>query len=286
MEPELLCGGSGKFGASNATCLTQIQIDNVYELYKEASLDGKVVYPSYLPGLEDSAAVLKGKSLKASHWMQLVVYHFPSLKKTFNPFTDITYEAIQKAKAENPGKYNADDVNLSAFLKSGAKAITYHGTSDLVVSPRNTLNYYNRAVQATGDALKDVFKVYMVPSMLHSRGGRGPIHFGGITHIDVGNRPLKFDTQHDMILALVAWVENAHEPKEQVAATYKNRLAYLPEPSDPTAGPDIDMPIDTVYQNYNWGVVNTRILCPFPQKAVYNSGITNGEESYKSFQCV
>jgi feruloyl esterase len=114
LEPALLCGGKGKFSSSNGTCLTQMQIDNVYNLYKDTLLDGKFVYPAYLPGLEDSASVLRGRGAKASGWTQLVVYKSPKLDPKFDPFADITYDALQKGKAADPGKFNADNPDLSA----------------------------------------------------------------------------------------------------------------------------------------------------------------------------
>jgi hypothetical protein len=122
--------------------------------------------------------------------------------------------------------------------------------------------------------------------MMHSRGGRGAINYGAITHNDAGARPLKYDSKHDMILSLVAWVEKDNEPTDQIAATYDMRSAYLPDqPVGSSDGPDTDLPIDTVYQNYNWGVLNTRKLCPWPLKAKYKSGITTGDKSHESFEC-
>lgn len=123
--------------------------------------------------------------------------------------------------------------------------------------------------------------------MKHSRGGRGAINFGGITHTDAGARPLQYDSKHDMILAIVAWVEKNQEPADQIAATYENRNAYLPNQpiKGVNEGPDIDLPVTDVYQNFNWGIVNTRKLCPWPQKAIYKSGPTQGKDSHISFNC-
>lgn len=123
LEPALLCGGNGKFSKTNATCLTQLQIENVYNLYKETTLDGKYVYPAWLPGLEDSASVLRGKNAKASGWTQLVVYKEPKLDPKFNPWKDITFNALQKGKAADPGGFNADSSDLSGFVQAGAKTI-------------------------------------------------------------------------------------------------------------------------------------------------------------------
>lgn len=287
LEPALLCGGKGKFGSSNGTCLTQAQISNVYDLYKDTLLDGKFVYPAYLPGLEDSASTLRGRNAKASGWTQLVVYKQPKLNPSFDPFKDITYDALQKGKLADPGKFNADNPDLSGFVQAGAKTICYHGTSDLVISPQATLRYLDAAVKKTGVALNKSLKFFLIPGMKHSRGGRGPINFGGITHTDAGARPISYDSKHDMILSLVAWVEKDNEPREQIAATFNTREAYLPDQPIRGAadGPDTDLPVKDVYQNYNWGIANTRKLCPWPMKAKYKSGPTTGERSHESYEC-
>lgn len=194
------------------------------------------------------------------------------------------YEAVERRLCESmPGSALSASTNHSACLA----ASSYHGLADLVVSPVATMDYIEQVRKVTGSAVDRSIKLYTVPSMLHSRGGRGAVNFGGITHNDPGARPLQFDSDHDMILALLAWVERAKEPEAQVAATYEHRLALVPE--QPTAGDpsraDIDLPIRDVFQNYNWGLVNTRMLCPYPQKAKYRSGPTSGKDSHKSFVC-
>ena len=121
LESELLCGGTGKYSGSNGTCLTQAQIDNAYNLYKDTYIDGKFVYPRYLPGLEDSAGTPTGSSIKASGWTQLVVYKKPQLDSDFDQYNNITYDALQAGKREDPGGVNADETDLSPFVQWGGK---------------------------------------------------------------------------------------------------------------------------------------------------------------------
>ena len=148
-----------------------------------------------------------------------------------------------------------------------------------------TINYLNKVFKVTSGKVHSAIKFYLIPGMQHSRGGPGPINFGGITQRDAGNRPLEYDTDHDMILALVAWTEKGREPAAQVGATYQRRSTIIPSQDTGGSSTDIDLPIPDVYQNYNWGVVDTRLLCPYPQKAIYKSGATAGRHGHKAFRC-
>lgn len=286
----LLCGGNGRFSGSNATCLTEKQLASLEILYQDAQLDGHFVYPRYLPGLESSAASLKATEKKASGWTQLAVLKYPALNKSFNPFTDISFDQIQTGNLADPGKANAAQTDLSEFVNFGGKMILYHGGADMVISPMATIQYFEEAVKVTkpkdGSPASDSLKFFFVPGMQHSRGGPGAWHFGGVTQTEAGNRPLKYDTKHDMLLALVSWTEGGHAPQEQVAARYEIRQAILPERLAADSDPKTDLPIPTMSQNYNWGVTDTRLLCPWPQVPRYNKEASpRGANGYKAFNC-
>jgi hypothetical protein len=103
--------------------LSQAQIDNAYKLYNETWLEGNFMYPAYLPGLESSASSMNAANPKASGWTQLVILGQDKLNRDFNAFTDITYAPFAKGNAEDPGKVNAADTDLSAYVKAGGKAL-------------------------------------------------------------------------------------------------------------------------------------------------------------------
>lgn len=288
LAPEMLCGGQGKYSQSRGTCLTQEQINAVNILYSDTYLDDQFVYPRWLPGLESSASSLKATEKKASGWTQLVVYKQPALNTSFNPFTDIGFADVQTANAADPGKANAAQTDLSDFVNQGGKMMIYHGGSDMVISPMATVQYFEhvlRDTKAKDGSAADSLKFYFVPGMQHSRGGPGAWHFGGVTQTEAGNRPLHYDTQHDMLLALVSWVEGGRAPGPHVAARYEARQAITPGRPDDGSGAAIDLPIPTLYQNFNWGLVDTRLLCPWPQRARYQGGQTTGKHGYRAFVC-
>lgn len=293
LEKELLCGSDTKYGKTNATCLTQAQIDAAYRLYTPTIIDGEQVYPAYWPGLEDSASNFHPSNSKSSGWHQLVVLKQPKLNSSFNQFTDIRLSDLKAGNAADPGGVNAAQTDLSAFVKNGGKLILYHGSCDLVVSPQSTIDYFNSALKDTAAALQveqseiaKSMKFYQIFGMRHSRGGIGAIHFGAPSQNDPGHRPYLFESGYDMTLALIAWVEKGIEPHAQIAARYNSKEKFMP-PRDVKGGdPDVDLPIPETQQQYTFGLKNTRLLCPYPSKAVYQKGSNaDGEEGYKAFQC-
>lgn len=99
-----------------------------------------------------------------------------------------------------------------------------------------------------------------------------------------GNRPLKWDSKHDMILSLVAWVEHGEKPKEIIGGSYNSRSKVLPIAANSTGASDLKY-LPTYFESNKYGIINTRKLCPYPQQAIYKGGPINGTKSYKSFEC-
>ena len=89
--------------------------------------------------------------------------------------------------------YEAPD--LGAFHAAGGKLLVYHGWADPGVSPFAMLDYYGQVVHREGgmDAVRDWFRVFMVPGMFHCRGGNAPNTF-------------------DMLTPIVNWVEKGVRP--------------------------------------------------------------------------
>ncbi len=61
--------------------------------------------------------------------------------------------------------------NLNTFLDRGGKTIFYHGTSDFFFSPWATWDWWTRALATNGPRFAEASRFYMVPGMLHCRGG-------------------------------------------------------------------------------------------------------------------
>ncbi|MCO5589653.1 hypothetical protein L7F22_043621 [Adiantum nelumboides] len=290
----LQCGTNTTYGKSFSTCLTPLQISTAYQLFNATVVDGQEVYPAYWPGLADSAGSLKGTNGKASGWYQLVTLQRPKTSSLFNPYKDIRLDDIQKGNAANPGLVNAVQTDLSEFVKNEGKLILYHGTYDLTISPQSTVNYFTQARNATASAMQvdpteidNSMKFYLIYGMRHTRQGVGAINFGGAAQNDAGSRPYKFESAYDISLAIIAWAEKSIEPNTQVAARYQLRQA-VPPSHVPTNGDgsDDDPQVPTTQQVYAGGLINTRLLCPYPLNANYQTGQNStGENGYQAFQC-
>ena len=92
--------------------------------------------------------------------------------------------------------------NLSTFSGHGGKLIFYHGTSDPVFSPFDTLAYYQRMAKTNGglDQVRNWSRFYFVPGMNHCAGG-----------------PATLDS-FDALGAVVDWVEKGIAPDSITAS--------------------------------------------------------------------
>lgn len=92
----------------------------------------------------------------------------------------------------------------------------------------------------------------MLPGVGHCSGGPGADAFGGPGQRSVSQgssgQSLSFDAKHDMILAVMQWVEKGVAPESLIGAKY-------------------------VYDNRALGTSFTRLLCPYPQ-------VSNASDTY------
>jgi feruloyl esterase len=90
---------------------------------------------------------------------------------------------------------------LEDFAKGRAKMILYHGLSDPLISPYQTVQFYKDVASITPGGyprLQKNVRLFMVPGMLHCGGGPGPNTF-------------------DMLTALEQWVERGDAPDAIIA---------------------------------------------------------------------
>ena len=93
------------------------------------------------------------------------------------------------------------DHDLTGFAKRGGKLIIIQGTSDMLVSPRVTEQYYERLLKRIGPvAVKRFLRFYEIPGFGH-----------GFSTV--------FDARLDDLSALEAWVERDEDPAQKQAVT-------------------------------------------------------------------
>ncbi len=179
---------------------------------------------------------------------------------------------IEDGERKDPGGTNTFNPDLNPFFDSGGKLMHYHGLSDPLVPPLVSPRYYEMVKKAVGAKIRDSYRLYMIPGMLHCRGGPGCFNFGGAGQSEPGSRPLKYDNKHDMLLALFDWVERGQAPNTLIGAAYKTKEGGAPVTSSD----------DTPYAN---GVRNTRPLCPYPTAARLKRGKVGDTNDASAFEC-
>ncbi len=143
---------------------------------------------------------------------------------------------------------------LIPFATHGHKLLMYHGWSDWLVAPGESINYYDavvardssahsskqnarREAPPESEALNQSFRLFMVPGMAHCGGGPGETHF-------------------DVLGAMVDWVEHGVAPERIIAS--KLPIAEM------GAATNVRRP-----------------LCPYPRVAQYRgSGSTDDASSF------
>lgn len=95
--------------------------------------------------------------------------------------------------------YNSMSTDLTKFKERGGKLLMYHGWADPIVTPQNTVDWYEATDKKMGGGAtsRDTVRLFMVPGMDHCGLGSGP-----------GVQQDGFDP----LAALEQWVEQGQAP--------------------------------------------------------------------------
>ncbi|KAJ1030128.1 hypothetical protein NDA16_001041 [Ustilago loliicola] len=258
-------------------CLTDAQLETLANLYKSYSIDGQLINDGVLPGSEfgwTQVNAITGKFGRSpSSWFHYQVKGDKVYDdKSFDAGKDVTPALIQQGQRSDPGETITFNPDLSPFFDAGGKLIHYHGLADALVPPLTSARYYEMVKQKVGNKIKDSYRLYMIPGMLHCRSGTGCYNFGGAGQVEAGSRPLRYDNKHDMFLALIDWVEKGQAPTALIGAAYKNKAGGAPTSADD----------DTAFGN---GLRFTRPLCPYPTQARLKDGTKGDVNDASAFEC-
>ncbi|KAJ7207158.1 tannase and feruloyl esterase [Mycena pura] len=199
----LLCRGDAIVAD---TCLSPPQVEALQKIYSPLHANGRLVYPRYDPGAEASPGSIitfNGRFPSTpGDWFKYTV-----LNDTEFDFRDYGHEQLALMDKINPGGISTFDGDLSAFRDRGGKFLTYHGRMDPVIASGNSKRLYD-LVEATLGTLDGFYRLFLIPGMDHCLGGRGASNFGQLgTWTNAVN-----DSSHNILLALVDWVEGGIEP--------------------------------------------------------------------------
>ncbi|KAB5557853.1 feruloyl esterase B precursor [Coniochaeta sp. 2T2.1] len=239
---ELLC----KPGATS-NCLTSEQLDTVYQFYDDfVDVNQTFVFPGLTLGTDASALVASPNELGVD-FFKFWVHEDPN----WDPST-FTYADIELAHRINPGNASSDDYDLTPYRSNGGKIIMYHGLADGIIPTKSSLYFYNHVYRALLQkglcGLDDFYRLFLIPGMNHCSGSpNAPWYIGGGSQAVTGathSVPGFEDAKHDVILAMIRWVEQGVAPDELIATKYKE-------------------------DNVAAGVELQRPLCPYPLQAKY-----------------
>ncbi|CAA9965920.1 Tannase multi-domain protein [Pyrenophora teres f. maculata] len=231
-DPSILSCGTGILNAS--ICLTPAQVNTVREIYQPlANSSGNIVYPSFEVGVptgvfSTNTAVVNGTiipqlayGLVDDYWRG-AVYNDTSFSSL-----NFTTKDMDFAANLNPGGINtAGGVshNVSAFHARGGKLIAYHGRSDPTVMSGLASRTFQRTAEALNfsiDQMHDFYRLFYVPGMGHCTGGNGQWSIGQPMLSRLSGEEFN-NTQHNVLLAMVDWVENGNAPTHLIGTKFKD----------------------------------------------------------------
>jgi feruloyl esterase len=240
------------------TCLTAAQVKAVRKIYAgpHNPRTGEQIFPGLERSSEFNWAILVAgpPMITGADFFRYFLFRDPAFD-----FRTLNFDGhVALADAEWGGVITSNDPDLTAFRARGGKLILWQGWLDMLVTPRNTINYYESVVRNVagdrgrklgsrddGHAMRETqgfARLFLAPGINHCFGGPGP-HF----------LP-SFNTLADVKL-LEQWIEQGQAPDRIVATK------ALPG-----------------------GAVRTRPLCVYPKVAQWTgSGST---DDAANFVCV
>lgn len=196
--------------ASGADCLTPDEVAVARAMYSGTRnpRTGAVIYPPWLPGSEGLGTPgfpLPGWSL---YWADPARPDQPARESfwrfwAFGPawqWQEFDFDRDMDAVDDRlAGTINAMSADLRRFAARGGKLLHYHGLADPVVSPWDSVDYFNRVQEQAGDGRASFYRLFLAPGVGHCRGGPGPS--------DLATQPV-----------IEAWVERGIAPDTLTAS--------------------------------------------------------------------
>lgn len=188
-------------GAKTDSCLTEQQVGALQKAFSgPKDSQGKEVYARF-PW--DTGYILSSGSGPFAVFSSFLPTEGPSAIAAVQPRAGLTIDQMVAGVEANESQTLTDTTwtNLTTFSGHGGKLIFYHGTSDPVFSPFDTLGYYERMAKNNGglEQTENWSRFFFVPGMNHCSGG-----------------PAALDN-FDMLTAVVNWVEKGVAPESVVA---------------------------------------------------------------------
>ncbi|KAK6196969.1 hypothetical protein LQW54_010983 [Pestalotiopsis sp. IQ-011] len=207
---------------STSDCLNAEQVSIVEQIYSDYRWpNGSLVFPGMQPGSEILAAtgLYSGKPYSPSYdWFRFAVLEDP----TWDPASYDIDDALI-AHDKNPGGIETWPSSLAAFEGASGKLLSFHGQQDQQITSYNSLRFYRHlsdGMQYTPEQMDKFYRLLRVPGMNHCNSGPGAWVLG-----QGGGAPSKgisFDAEHNVLAAVVGWVENGTAPDSMIGTKFVN----------------------------------------------------------------
>lgn len=242
-----------------ATCLTPAQLTTIYKFYNPwVDVNQTYVFPSMALGTDPSFAMGGNLTPLGFGLFQYWIYNNSNWD-----YTKLTHSDVVFADSINPGGATADNFDMSPFLERGGKILKYHGAADALIPTGSSVYFYNQVRQTLvqkGIELDDFYRFFLIPGMNHCSGASiAPWYIASASQSITGathSVPGFEDADHDIILAMMKWVEEGKAPDKLIATKFINDTATL-------------------------GVLGQRPLCPYPKQAKYTVGEASVSDSWE-----
>ena len=188
-------------GADNNNCLTASQVATARRLYT-GPVDprtGQQIYPGMPKGSELGWDHLGPGADGQPPYAPIFAWVFG---RNWN-WRSFDFDRSVTAVSSKLGcALNATSADLSTFRNHDHKLLIYHGWSDWLVVPGESIRYRNGvAARYPRENLDEFYRLFMVPGMTHCSGGVGPDHF-------------------DALSPMIDWVEKNHAPDKIIASQF------------------------------------------------------------------
>ncbi|MFD1140377.1 tannase/feruloyl esterase family alpha/beta hydrolase [Larkinella insperata] len=210
-------------GVDDGTCLTAAQRTALQKIYAGPT-NPRTGERLYTPIPLGSEAIASGLEMQQNP-KQAPNSLFYQYKWVFGPnfdYASFDFDRDQdKMDSVLAPILNANDPDLRPLKKRGGKLLMYAGTADPLVPYQDALAYYERVVKAQGGLkpTQEFFRFFLIPGMAHCGGGPGLNDCGQNLALNVPQ-----DRAHDVLTALINWVEQGTGPDQLVATAYQNEL--------------------------------------------------------------
>ncbi|MAY02218.1 MAG: tannase/feruloyl esterase family alpha/beta hydrolase [Gammaproteobacteria bacterium] len=178
--------------------LNQLEIEAIQKIYQGAVNPdtGEVIFPGFAKGSELGwTAMVRAEPFGYSSAMQAYVVNQDPDWDFMN--LDFSRDLSILDQRMNALGMQAIDPDITDFIENGGKLLLYHGWNDPLISPFNSINYYNEVLATTGNAASDSVRLFMMPAVNHCSGGNGFDTWNKLQELDAwltqGEAPERID---------------------------------------------------------------------------------------------